>query len=85
MGKPKKVATKAAPKKSAAKKAASSFVKGQRVKVLSGDWGQSRGTVAESLTVDGYVLVTLDNAPRKGAMEFAPSNLIALNPVPVRR
>lgn len=82
-----KKSKKAAPKKSAPKKktAAGGFAVGSRVKVLRGDWGNSRGTVVESLTVDGYVLVTLENAPRGGPVEFAPADLVAVDTGPVRR
>jgi len=74
-----KKAKKVAPKKSSRKTSAQAgaFSVGQRVKVLRGEWGNCTGAVVESLTVDGYALVQLDQSPRS-AVEVSPADLVAL-------
>ena len=55
---------------------AAAFKVGQRVKVLTGDWGNARGTVKAA--DDEWASVLIDSRAHHVPVQFLVSNLVAL-------
>lgn len=60
----------------ATKKQAAAFGKGQRVRVLSGDWGQGNLGTVESANSD-RVMVAMDGRPDLPPQDFAADHIAA--------